>query len=98
MTSSTQTTKNSITLKGSAAIIAEYLSKYVVNKLLINYININNKSFQDYGINSILFQRGIYPPETFVSTQQYGITLLMSKDDKIEIFLKNVLDQVKGNI
>lgn len=49
----------------------------------------------DYGINSILFQRGIYPPEKFNSTQQYGLTILMSKDDKIETFLKQVLCQVE---
>ncbi|XP_055616336.1 mitotic spindle assembly checkpoint protein MAD2A [Toxorhynchites rutilus septentrionalis] len=67
-------TQNAITLKGSAAIIVEYLN---------------------YGINSILFQRGIYPPEQFTSVQQYGLTILMSKDDKIKVFLQKVLDQVQ---
>ncbi|XP_005183961.1 mitotic spindle assembly checkpoint protein MAD2A [Musca domestica] len=71
---SAQATKNCITLKGSAQIIAEYLK---------------------YGINSILFQRGIYPAETFESTQQYGLTILMSKDPKIEEFLKKVLEQTE---
>lgn len=52
--------------------------------------------FADYGINSILFQRGIYPPETFVNTQQYGLTILMSKDSKIEEFLRTVLQQTQG--
>ncbi|XP_065359555.1 mitotic spindle assembly checkpoint protein MAD2A [Calliphora vicina] len=72
--STTQATKNCITLKGSAQIIAEYLK---------------------YGINSILFQRGIYPAETFESTQQYGLTILMSKDPKIEEFLQKVLEQTE---
>ncbi|XP_061402602.1 mitotic spindle assembly checkpoint protein MAD2A [Musca vetustissima] len=72
--STAQATKNCITLKGSAQIIAEYLK---------------------YGINSILFQRGIYPAETFESTQQYGLTILMSKDPKIEEFLKKVLEQTE---
>ncbi|KXJ84089.1 mitotic spindle assembly checkpoint protein MAD2A [Aedes albopictus] len=67
-------TQNAITLKGSAAIITEYLN---------------------YGINSILFQRGIYPPEQFTSVQQYGLTILMSKDEKIIAFLQNVLCQVQ---
>ncbi|BFF98087.1 mitotic spindle assembly checkpoint protein MAD2A [Drosophila madeirensis] len=48
-----------------------------------------------YGIHSILFQRGIYPAENFDSTQQYGLTILMSKDPKIETFLKNVLSQTE---
>lgn len=50
----------------------------------------------DYGINSILFQRGIYPAETFESHQQYGLTILMSTDAKIKDFLKNVLKQTEG--
>ncbi|XP_017863738.1 PREDICTED: mitotic spindle assembly checkpoint protein MAD2A [Drosophila arizonae] len=72
--STTQATKNCITLKGSAQIIVEYLK---------------------YGINSILFQRGIYPAENFDSTQQYGLTILMSKDPKITTFLQNVLKQTE---
>ncbi|XP_017129636.1 mitotic spindle assembly checkpoint protein MAD2A [Drosophila elegans] len=72
--STAQATKNCITLKGSAQIIAEYLK---------------------YGINSILFQRGIYPAEDFDSTQQYGLTILMSKDPKIQTFLQNVLSQTE---
>ncbi|XP_017070903.1 mitotic spindle assembly checkpoint protein MAD2A [Drosophila eugracilis] len=48
-----------------------------------------------YGINSILFQRGIYPAENFDSTQKYGLTILMSKDPKIQAFLENVLSQTE---
>lgn len=54
--------------------------------------------FSDYGINSILFQRGIYPAETFESHQQYGLTILMSTEAKIKDFLKNVLKQTEGKI
>lgn len=50
----------------------------------------------DYGINSILFQRGIYPAETFENHQQYGLTILMSTDTKIKEFLKTVLKQTEG--
>lgn len=51
----------------------------------------------DYGINSILFQRGIYPAESFENHQKYGLTILMSTDAKIKDFLKNVLKQTEGN-
>lgn len=62
-------------------------------------LNSASKSFQlDYGINSILFQRGIYPAETFESHQQYGLTILMSTDAKIKDFLKNVLKQTEGMV
>lgn len=95
--STAQATKNAITLKGSAAIITEYLSKYLHSaeierkQILILLIS------ADYGINSILFQRGIYPAENFQNHQQYGLTILMSTDDKIQSFLKNVLSQTEGN-
>lgn len=49
-----------------------------------------------YSVNSILFQRGIYPAESFESTQQYGLTLLLSRDPKIEEFLRNILHQTQG--
>ncbi|XP_041976701.1 mitotic spindle assembly checkpoint protein MAD2A [Aricia agestis] len=69
---SQQQTKNSITLRGSAQIICEYLN---------------------FAINSVLFQRGLYPPETFKAQQQYGLTLLISEDAQINSFLTNLLSQ-----
>ncbi|XP_065342504.1 mitotic spindle assembly checkpoint protein MAD2A [Cloeon dipterum] len=51
--------------------------------------------FLDYGVNSILFQRGIYPSDSFSADQKYGLTILKSADDKVKSFLQNVLDQTK---
>ena len=48
-----------------------------------------------YGINSILYQRGIYPPETFEPTEHFGLCILMSTDPKIVDFFKVVLGQVE---
>lgn len=50
----------------------------------------------DYGINSILYQRGLYPPETFKTTENYGLTILMSQDNKIKEFLSTTLNQLQG--
>ncbi|XP_044751139.1 mitotic spindle assembly checkpoint protein MAD2A [Coccinella septempunctata] len=47
------------------------------------------------GINSILFQRGIYPPETFKSVENYELTMFMSQDKKIIEFLEKTLVQLK---
>lgn len=102
MTSTTQAIKNAITLKGSSTIICEYLSKWEFRFWLktgdcqLLTLVLLMVTIPDYGINAILFQRGIYPAETFNTTQHYGLTLLMSKDDKIEAFLKNVLSQAEG--
>lgn len=52
--------------------------------------------FSEFAINSVLFQRGLYPPETFKTEQQYGIPLLISEDPQIKDFLKNLLNQSEG--
>lgn len=50
----------------------------------------------DFGINSILFQRGIYPPESFKTEEHFGLSILVSTDNKIQQFLQPVLNQMKG--
>jgi len=52
--------------------------------------------FTVYGINSILYQRGIYPPETFTRVQKYGLTILVTADDELKKYLTNILADVKG--
>lgn len=37
----------------------------------------------DYSINSILYQRGIYPPETFRRMSKYGLTMLVTSDEEL---------------
>ncbi|XP_014276419.1 mitotic spindle assembly checkpoint protein MAD2A [Halyomorpha halys] len=56
-------------------------------KLVVDYLK--------YGINSILYQRGIYPPESFKNEEHFGLTILVSTDDKINSFLESVLSQIK---
>ena len=46
-------------------------------------------------MHSILYQRGIYPPETFEPSEHFGITILVSRDEKIVKFLTTVLNQVQ---
>ncbi|CAG9768397.1 unnamed protein product [Ceutorhynchus assimilis] len=51
--------------------------------------------YLNFGINSILFQRGIYPPENFQNAENYGLNILMSTDNKIKEFLATTLEQLK---
>jgi len=51
-----------------------------------------------YGINSILYQRGIYPPESFTRVQEYGLTILVTTDDELKKYLANILADVKGRL
>lgn len=51
--------------------------------------------FFGYSINSILFQRGIYPPETFQRQKKYGLAMLVTQDENLKTYLKNVLSQLQ---
>ncbi|KZC07406.1 PREDICTED: mitotic spindle assembly checkpoint protein MAD2A [Dufourea novaeangliae] len=53
------------------------------------------KEYLLYGVNSILYQRGIYPPETFEPSEHFGLFVLMSTDEKIKGFLDTVLGQIQ---
>ncbi|KYM80137.1 Mitotic spindle assembly checkpoint protein MAD2A [Atta colombica] len=48
-----------------------------------------------YGVNSILYQRGIYPPETFTPSEHFGLFIFTSTDEKITSFLNTVLRQIE---
>lgn len=52
--------------------------------------------FSAFGINSILYQRGIYPFEAFTRVQKYGLTLLVTTDPELIKYLNNVVEQLKG--
>lgn len=56
-----------------------------------------------YSVNSILYQRGIYPPELFKRVSQYGLPMMVTTDEKISEYITNVMNQLKvwllnGNI
>ena len=46
-------------------------------------------------INSILYQRAIYPPGTFRRETKYGLTVLTTNDEGLLEYLKNVMDQME---
>jgi len=46
-------------------------------------------------INSILYQRGIYQPETFKRESKYGLTVLTSTDEGLLSYLNQVMSQME---
>lgn len=52
--------------------------------------------FFGYSINSILYQRGIYPPESFNKVQKYGLSMLVTSDSGLQNYLQQVLSQLTG--
>ncbi|GAA5912144.1 spindle checkpoint protein MAD2 [Sporobolomyces salmoneus] len=51
--------------------------------------------FFEYSVNSILYQRGIYPPEDFKQVKKYGLTLFTSADESLEKYVQTVMKQVQ---
>lgn len=45
---------------------------------------------------SILYQRGIYPPETFKKVSKYGLTMLVTTDTGLSDYLEQVLSQLSS--
>ena len=51
--------------------------------------------FFNFGINSILYQRGIYPAESFRPAQKYDLTLWLSQDNEVNSYLGSIMEQIK---
>eukprot|EP00879_Flechtneria_rotunda_P020003 GHRR01021030.1.p1 GENE.GHRR01021030.1~~GHRR01021030.1.p1 ORF type:complete len:201 (+),score=56.21 GHRR01021030.1:174-776(+) len=66
--------KNTINLKGSAEIVAEYFL---------------------FAVNNILYQRGIYPSESFEAKPRYGLSLYVTKDEALSKYLQTVTKQMR---
>ncbi|KAG1706491.1 hypothetical protein DVH05_001640 [Phytophthora capsici] len=52
--------------------------------------------FFSYSINTILYQRGVYPAESFKQVRKYGLNMLVTDDDKLNDFFANFLQQLSN--
>ena len=50
--------------------------------------------FFEYSINTILFQRGVYPAEDFSAVKKYGLNMLVSSDDQVKSYVKKIMSQL----
>ncbi|KAL3982607.1 HORMA domain family protein [Acanthocheilonema viteae] len=53
------------------------------------------QEFFYFGLNNILYLRGIYPADSFEKRKKYGLTMLICKNPELEQYLKPLLKQVK---
>lgn len=49
----------------------------------------------EFAIHNILFQRGIYPAEDFITVRKYDLPMLVSNDEEVKDYVKKIMDQVK---
>lgn len=52
--------------------------------------------FFEYSVNSILYQRGIYPPESFKKVAKYGLAMMLTTDEALAAYLSNIMNQLHG--
>ncbi|CAO3586049.1 unnamed protein product [Absidia cylindrospora] len=52
--------------------------------------------FFETSIHSILYQRGVYPPEDFKQTKQFGVSILMSINPELNAYLNEIIQQLKA--
>ena len=50
--------------------------------------------FFEYSVNSILYQRGIYPPELFKKMPKYGLAMMITNDDSLSAYIANIMKQL----
>ncbi|KAG0667865.1 Mitotic spindle checkpoint component mad2 [Maudiozyma exigua] len=50
--------------------------------------------FFEYSINSILYERGIYPSEDFTVVKKYDLPLLKTHDEELKQYIRKILIQV----
>lgn len=53
------------------------------------------KEFFNYAINTILYQRGIYSPESFRRVSKYGLTVLVSDDEGLQSYIDGVMGGIE---
>merc|ERR1719440_2498981 len=51
--------------------------------------------FFEFAINSILYQRGVYPHASFKSIQKYGLPMLVTTDPELQSYLAEVAGQLR---
>ncbi|XP_064969392.1 mitotic spindle checkpoint protein MAD2-like isoform X1 [Musa acuminata AAA Group] len=50
--------------------------------------------FFGYSANSILYNRGIYPEESFTKVKKYGLPMLLTQDEGVKSFLAGLTSQL----
>ena len=51
--------------------------------------------FFEYCVNSILYQRAIYPPESFKRVSKYGLAMMMATEEGLVAYIQNITRQLE---
>ncbi|KAL3835651.1 hypothetical protein ACJIZ3_010387 [Penstemon smallii] len=89
-------TKDIITLRGSAAIVSEFFGfcDVVSRNFLADFYVFLEIPISGYAANSILYNRGVYPEESFARVKKYGLPMLLTQDEGVKSFISNLTSQL----
>merc|ERR1712176_1368617 len=65
--------------------------KSATHKLALKGSSKTITEFFDFACNTILFQRGVYPPEDFTTVKKYGLPMMTSCDDQVKAYIKKIM-------
>ncbi|GJN27233.1 hypothetical protein PR202_gb15234 [Eleusine coracana subsp. coracana] len=90
--------KDIITLRGSAAIVSEFFG-YAANRYATvphTLLVAPAAALIHPVIGCILYNRGVYPEESFTKVKKYGLTMLLTQDEGVKAFIANLTSQLSG--
>ncbi|KAK0516951.1 hypothetical protein JMJ35_000106 [Cladonia borealis] len=68
--------------------------KSKVHKLSLKGSSRTVAEFFEFSINTILFQRGVYPAEDFTAVKKYGLNMFVTSDDQVKAYIKKIMSQL----
>ncbi|KAI9642917.1 Mitotic spindle checkpoint component mad2 [Ciborinia camelliae] len=94
MSTAKSTTKSTTKSKEKSKEKSDKSDKAKTHKLSLKGSSKLVAEFFQYSINTILFQRGVYPAEDFSAVKKYGLTMLVSSDDQVKAYIKKIMSQL----
>ncbi|CAD6263276.1 unnamed protein product [Miscanthus lutarioriparius] len=88
--------KDIITLRGSAAIVSEFFG-YAANRYSTVYSVRQTTAASvpiHQGLDHILYNRAVYPEESFTKVKKYGLTMLLTQDEGVKNFIASLTSQL----
>ena len=90
---------NCTTVLGSRTLIKTYVrlikaDRRICESPVVNASSTSNILKFEYSINTILFQRGVYPAEDFTPVKKYGLNMLVTSDDQVKAYIKKIMSQL----
>lgn len=84
-------------------IVTDKNHTVALSKLALKGSSKTVSDFFEFSLNSLLYQRGLYPPEDFQIVKKYGLQIYITTNDELKEYIRTIMQQVhkwiyRGNI